>query len=286
LPSVAPRGAINREVTLVAREPLEGPYVLLSFRHPEIAAAARAGQFVMIKAGLSADPPLRRPFSILHVDPATETFALFIKTVGVGSAALAAMPVGERALCLGPLGRPFVAPPPGSEALLVAGGYGIAPFLLLSQEMLRDGRTPRLFYGGKSTSDLQLRERFPALGVPLVAATEDGSFGHRGRVTEALEAYLEASAGPHSLLACGPDAMLVAVARIAARRSLPAQVSLDPWMGCGVGTCLGCVVRIQEPDEPRPRYRCACTEGPVFDARTVVWHGEAASFARSQAVPA
>jgi dihydroorotate dehydrogenase electron transfer subunit len=80
--------------------------------------------------------------------------------------------------------------------------------------------------------------------------------------------------------------MLHAVARIAARRALPAQVSLDPWMGCGVGTCLGCVVRIQERDEPRPRYRCACTEGPVFDAASVVWPGESASCARSSAVTA
>jgi dihydroorotate dehydrogenase electron transfer subunit len=282
LPSVAPRGAVNREVPLVAREALDVPYVLLSFRHPEIAGAARAGQFVMIKAGAAADPPLRRPFSVLRVDAAAGTFTLFVKAVGPGSAALAALEVGDIAHCLGPLGRPFSAPPAGCEALLVAGGYGIAPFLLLSEEMLRGGRTPRVFYGGRRAADLQLRELFAALGVPLVAATEDGSLGHCGRVTEPLEAYLDAAPGPHALLACGPDAMLHAVARLAARRELPAQLSLDPWMGCGVGTCLGCVVRIQEPDEPRPRYRCACTEGPVFDASTVVWPGETASQARDR----
>lgn len=286
MPSAAPRGAVNREVPLITRESLDGPYVVLSFLHPEIASSARAGQFVMIKAGASADPPLRRPFSVLRVDAASGTFSLFVKAVGPGSAALAAMRVGDVAQCLGPLGRPFTAPPPGTETLLVAGGYGIAPFLLLSDELRRGGRTPRVFYGGRRALDLQLRERFAALGVPLVAATEDGSLGHAGRVTEALESYLEAAPGPHALLACGPDAMLHAVARLAARRALPAQVSLDPWMGCGVGTCLGCVVRIQGPDEPRARYRCACTEGPVFDARTVVWPGETASLARARAVPA
>jgi dihydroorotate dehydrogenase electron transfer subunit len=77
--------------------------------------------------------------------------------------------------------------------------------------------------------------------------------------------------------------MLHAVARVAEARGLPAQVSLDPWMGCGVGTCLGCVVWIQKRDEPRPKYRCACTEGPVFDAATVVWPGDAASCARRRA---
>ena len=75
------------------------------------------------------------------------------------------------------------------------------------------------------------------------------------------------------------------VARIAERRGLPCQVSLDPWMGCGLGTCLGCVVRIQGPDDPQPKYRCACTEGPVFDSRVVVWHGAASSAARCAAGP-
>ena len=89
---------------------------------------------------------------------------------------------------------------------------------------------------------------------------------------------------PLALYACGPDAMLHAVARVAGRRGVPAQVSLDPWMGCGVGTCLGCVVWMQGADEDRPRYRCACTEGPVFDAREVVWRGDDVSAARRAAL--
>ena len=282
MPSVAPWGAADREVPLVAREALEAPYVLLSFQHPEVARSARAGQFVMIKPSASSDPLLRRPFSVLHADPAADTFTLFVKPVGPGSAGLAALRVGERARCLGPLGRPFRAPSPERDALLVAGGYGIAPFLLLCRELGREGRSARVFYGGRRTADLQLRERFAELGVPLVAATEDGSLGHAGRVTEALEAHLDGASRPSELLACGPDAMLHAVARIAARRGLPSQVSLDPWMGCGVGTCLGCVVRTQEADAPRPRYRCACTEGPVFDAASVLWPGESESFARAR----
>ena len=162
----------------------------------------------------------------------------------------------------------------------MAGGYGIAPFALFCDELLRRGRTARVFYGGRTAADLQVREAFAERGVALVAATEDGSLGHRGRVTEPLEAYIDAGALRPTLFACGPDAMLHAVARLAARRGLPAEVSLDPWMGCGIGTCLGCVVPIQRADEPRPRYRCACTEGPVFDAVTVVWTGDDASLAR------
>jgi len=277
---------VNREAALVARETLDGPYVVLTFRHPEVARAGRAGQFVMIKAGTSAEPPLRRPFSILAVDPAAGTFRIFLKTIGPGTRALAALAPGAPAQCLGPLGRPFPPPSAGQETLLVAGGYGIAPFLLLCEQTSDAARRLRVFYGGRSAADLQLREPFARLGVPLVAATDDGSAGHHGRVTEAVERHLDAQGGAATLYACGPDPMLHAVARLAERRGLPAQVSLDPWMGCGVGTCLGCVVWTQSAAEAHPRYRCACTEGPVFDARAVVWAGEGTSAVRREALAA
>jgi dihydroorotate dehydrogenase electron transfer subunit len=271
---------LNRDAPLVARRHLEGAYFLLCFRHPEVAHEARPGQFVMIKAGLSADLPLRRPFSVLALDPGQETFTLFVKAIGTGSRALAALEPGEPAQCLGPLGRPFDPPPPGSEALMVAGGYGISPFRMLAPELVRNGVRGRVFYGGRTALDLQEREPFRALGVPLHEATEDGSLGYRGRVTALLESHLDREEGSVALYASGPDAMLHAVARIAERRGLPAQVSLDPWMGCGVGTCLGCVVRIQRADQAQPVLSCACTEGPVYDAHRVVWAGEECSPAR------
>jgi dihydroorotate dehydrogenase electron transfer subunit len=276
--------ARNRDVALVGKEPLEGAYLLLTFHHPEVAREGRAGQFVMIKAGTSPEPLLRRPFSLMDVDAERETFTLFLKMVGPGSRALADLRPGETAACLGPLGRPFTAPPPDVEPLLVAGGYGIAPFHLFSVELLARGVRPRLFYGGRGAGDLQVRRPFADMGVPVALSTDDGTLGHHGRVTEPLEAYLDASgdAARRALYACGPDPMLHAVARVAERRGLPAQVSLDPWMGCGIGTCLGCVVPIQRADESRPRFRCACTEGPVFDARDVVWRGDGSSLARRE----
>lgn len=274
----------NRDIPLLRRQPLEGPYALLTFRHPEIAAAARAGQFVMIKAGTSAEPPLRRPFSILKVDPDEQSFTLFLKVVGTGSRSLHAMTPGEIAQCLGPLGRPFTIPPGGTEAVMVAGGYGIAPFQMLSAELARAGGTGRIYYGGRTARDVQLPAPFDTSKVSVFLATEDGSLGERGRVTEPLATYLEGARGRVRLYACGPEAMLQAVAKLAGERNLEAEVSLDPWMGCGIGTCLGCVVRIQGAEQERPRYRCACTEGPVFDAATVVWHGEQNSRARRREV--
>jgi len=271
---------VNLDAPLVERQALEGAYVLLTFRHPAVARSGRAGQFVMIKASTVSEPLLRRPFSIMNVDPQRDTFTLFLKAVGTGSRALADLKPGEVAPCLGPLGQPFAPPPPGHEALLVAGGYGIAPFRLFCEQLRREGGSARVFYGGRTAADLQVREPFAALGVPLVTSTEDGSHGHRGRVTEPLAAYLDGQPGPVALYASGPDAMLHAVAKVAESRGVKAQVSLDPWMGCGIGTCLGCVVPIQRAEETRPKFRCACTEGPVFDAREVVWRGETSSRAR------
>jgi dihydroorotate dehydrogenase electron transfer subunit len=270
---------VDEPALLLAREPLAGAYTLLTFRHAETAKAARAGQFVMIKAGTSPEPPLRRPFSVMSVDRTRQTFTLFLKAVGPGSRALAGLREGEVAQCLGPLGRSFPVPAAGEEALLVGGGYGIAPFRLFCEQLGGTSRA-RVFYGGRTGHDLQLRDRFADLGVPLQPATEDGSLGQRGRVTAPLEAYLDARPGPVRLYACGPEAMLQAVARLAGERGLQASVSLDPWMGCGLGTCLGCVVWVQAREEGRPHYRCACTEGPVFDAATVVWPGELTSLAR------
>lgn len=272
----------NRDATVVANEALGGPFVVLTFTHPEVARDGRAGQFVMVKPAGSTAPLLRRPFSLLDTDPAGGTFRVFLKAVGTGSRALASLRPGDAVQCLGPLGRPFTVPPESAEALLVAGGYGIAPFHLFGRQLLAAGRRCRVFYGGRTASDLQILGLFERLGVAVTLATEDGSLGHRGRVTEALAAHLVPPGGPATLHACGPQGMLEAVARLAAERGLPAEVSLDPWMGCGLGTCLGCVVWTQRAEESRPRYRCSCTEGPVFDAREVVWGGEEASRARRE----
>ena len=276
----------NRDVDLVSRDSLGGAYVRLTFRHPEVAREARAGQFVMIKAGTRPEPPLRRPFSILTVDAAQDTFSLFLKAVGGGSRALFEMRPGDVAQCLGPLGRPFAPPADGREALLVAGGYGIAPFRIFSEELVRQGMRAHVFYGGRTAADLPMRDAFADLGVPVTLTTDDGSVGTPGRVTGPVEAYADALGDRATLYGCGPDAMLHALAGIAERRGLPAQLRLDPWMGCGVGTCLGCVVPIQREGEARPKNRCACTEGPVFDFAEIVWRGEETSFARRRALAA
>ena len=171
--------------------------------------------------------------------------------------------------------------------MLVAGGYGVAPFRFLGEELKRAGRPH-----GSSTADARRATSLSSTGSggwdsSLVPATEDGSLGERGRVTVPLggpprRGRAEAGA-PVRLRTRGDDARGGRGSRPGAR--LAAEVSLDPWMGCGVGTCLACVVRVQGEEEPRWKYRCACTEGPVFDSARVVWPGEEDSRAH-RAAPA
>lgn len=268
LPSPADR--LSR---LVKREPLGGAYALLTFEHAEIAQAG-AGQFAMIQPEATGDLLLRRPFSIMDTDPFASRFTIFLKAVGRGSMAVFDLREGDRARVLGPLGHGFTSPASGERVLLVGGGYGVAPFALLSRSLNERGIAFDLFYGGRSAAELPLVGELERRGIPLTLSTDDGTRGVRGRVTVPLIKALSEQAGSARLYACGPEAMMHAVAKIAAERSIPCEVSLDPWMGCGVGTCLGCVVRIQEEGELRPKNRPACTEGPVFDSRRVVWPEE------------
>ncbi|MBK5257361.1 MAG: dihydroorotate dehydrogenase electron transfer subunit [Vicinamibacteria bacterium] len=260
---------LDRLCALVKRESLGGAYALLTFEHEEVSRAL-AGQFAMIQPEISGDLLLRRPFSIMDVDSATGRFTIFLKAVGAGSKAVFDLRAGERARVLGPLGHGFSLPAASERVVMVGGGYGVAPFALFSR-VLKPSPPFHLFYGGRSAAELPLVRELERRGIPLTLSTDDGTRGEKGRVTGPLVPALSVGEGTVRLYACGPEAMMHAVAGIAAEREIPCEVSLDPWMGCGIGTCLGCVVKIQEPGEGRPRNRPACTEGPVFDSRRVIW---------------
>lgn len=268
-----PPSPADRLSRLVKRESLGGAYALLTFEHAET-ARANAGQFSMIQPEAGTDLLLRRPFSIMDTEPGAGRFTVFIKAVGPGSRAVFDLREGEKARVLGPLGHGFTGPSSGERVLLVGGGYGVAPFALFSRSLHETGVAFQLFYGGRSASELPLVDELERRGIPLTLATDDGTRGERGRVTAPLLQALSTEKGRSRLYACGPEAMMRAVARIAAEKDLSCEVSLDPWMGCGLGTCLGCVVKIQDPGELRPKNRPACTEGPVFDSKRVVWPGE------------
>jgi dihydroorotate dehydrogenase electron transfer subunit len=165
---------------------------------------------------------------------------------------------------LGPLGKTFPRPRADRTDWLVAGGVGLAPLMMqaaLAGE-LELGRTQTMFYGGRSAADLVLTEDVTATGAGLVLATEDGSLGQRGYVTAAVDAALDARGDQPAptLMACGPEPMLEAVAQLAHRRGVPAYLSLEGEMACGVGACLVCAV----PCKTKP-FRYTCVDGPVFE---------------------
>ena len=241
----------------------------LELESPGIARRAEWGQFVMIGFGLDhLDPPfLPRPFSVGWRSE-EGWVGLLVRVFGAGSRRLASLRVGDRVLLLGPLGRPFHLAP-GKPVICVAGGVGLAPFLFLAGEARRDGYDVRLLYGEGSADrvfDPALIERLT--GEAPVVWTEDGSLGHPGRVTDGVDGADDPAvlACDPTVLACGPAAMLRALAERSAREGFRLQVSVEEHMGCGVGTCQGCVVPGADG-----RWRKACTEGPVFDASELAW---------------
>ncbi len=251
---------------LLARDQLSPDAQLLRFES-EAPLRALPGQFTMVR--VEGGGLLRRPYSFCDLleDGA---FTLLVKEVGIGTRALMKMPVGGAISSLGPLGTTFDPPPPDLTSVIVAGGVGIAPFVLFCRRLAETGRRGIVLLGGRRRPDLYLRDTFEGFGMDVRVASEDGSAGHHGRVTELLDAAL-ADAGRPQLYSCGPTGMLLRVAEAGADAGVPHQVSIERRMGCGMGCCLGCVVWARPPSGGPEEYLRSCTEGPVFDAGTIAW---------------
>ena len=255
---------------------LSANYGVIGFRAPALGANLRPGQFVMIRTSPGDAPLLRRPYSVFErlrgPDGQIVGFSILNKRVGVGSALLSAAAVGQSFACLGPLGRPFTPVAAPTAAWMVAGGTGLAPFATLAEDLAGRGVSLTLYYGARAASELFCLDIFERLGVRVVLATEDGTRGEPGRVTVPLERALAAvdRSAPLAIAACGPEAMLHAVARLAAAYAHPCEVATERQMGCGMGGCYSCVVRVRTPNGDT-RYARSCVEGPVFDAADIVW---------------
>ncbi len=268
---------LDLEARVLSNQRLSDDYNVLALAAPEIATRVEPGQFVMVKPAGASDTLLRRPFSVFEIlrDGRSGTplgLSLLVKRVGPATTRLYAAAPGDVFSCLGPLGRPFTIAHPPVDAWMVAGGVGLAPFVTLAERLRDAGSRCALFYGARYGSDLYALDLFERLGVRLVLATEDGSRGVPGLVTQPLAAELAAQAPGTRLMiyACGPEPMLRAVAGIAASHDRPCEVSTERVMGCGMGGCFSCVVRVRERDGVA-RYVRSCIEGPVFRAEDVVW---------------
>ena len=267
---------IDVAAEVIANRTLSADYNVLALAAPAIGAAASPGQFVMVKAGRGHDPLLRRPFSVFEVlrdaDGHPSGISLLNKRIGVSTSLLYAARPGQRIDCLGPIGRSFSLVDRPAEAWMVAGGVGLAPFAALAEALHRRNVVSVLFYGARSAAELFYLDLFRSLGVELVLATEDGSLGERGRIVAPLERRLAArpAGAPVMVYACGPEGMLAATARAAARQGRPCQVSVERIMGCGLGGCYSCVVPMRTEDGQIHHVR-SCLAGPVMAADEIVW---------------
>ncbi len=237
---------------------------------PDIAPAAQPGQFVMVRIGDNNDPLLRRPLSIHHATR-DGLLQLLFKVVGRGTELLAHLKVGEKLSVLGPLGNGFSMGDP-RKACLVGGGLGIAPLYFLASRFIQQASCgtgpsvmPRVILGARNREELEpLVLDFQNLGVEVLAATDDGSMGYHGLVTDVLR---KLNLGAEcEVYTCGPRPMMAAIHHFCQKENMACQVSVETAMACGMGACLGCAVPVKEGG-----YKHACSDGPVFASRELLW---------------
>ena len=246
---------------IIANRRIQGDYFELVFSAPEIAARAAAGHFTHIRIDRRQDRILRRPFSIHDADPAAGTVTVVYKVVGRGTAALSGLEAGGSIDALGPLGRAYTPPEAGVLPVAVAGGYGAAAMFMLTRK-----QPGVLLFGARSKADVILTDRYRDAGYEVRVATNDGSEGVKGFVTDLIPALVAENPGRKLFFyGCGPHPMLMALAKLLRSRGLDGELSVDHVMCCGVGACFACVVKVNDPGSADGwRYARSCSEGPVF----------------------
>jgi dihydroorotate dehydrogenase electron transfer subunit len=265
------------EGIVVKNRRIKSLYFILWIHCPLIANQVKPGQFVMLKVSDDCIPLLRRPFSVYKSYPSAHPerrkrghLAIVYKRVGKGTQKMTALRKGEKVGLIGPLGNGFVLPPlPSSENnILIGGGMGIVSLFSLIEAL--GGRNLTVFIGGKTGRDILCVDDFKKSKSKVLIATEDGSLGIRGTVVDLFSSERKRFKRneKYSIYACGPVAMLKALAKAVTFKNLTCQASLEARMGCGFGACWGCVVKTNHPKTP---YQRVCTDGPVFRLEDIIW---------------
>lgn len=283
--SVAPSCVIQGMGTVVENVRIARDTFRVRLEIPEIARSIRPGQFVMIRPGGATDPLLGRPFALYDVvsDTRGEAYAIDVVylVIGRGTSALSVVREGARLPIWGPLGNGFgPSPDPRGPVLFIAGGIGQTPFLALGRWWLGrcsyanetagpGGATSVTLLYGVRTAELAAGiDDFRDAGIEVELATDDGSRGHHGYVTELLARRLALGQRPAKIVGCGPPGMLASLAHIATREDIPCDLSMENHMACGFGVCFSCVAPIRQADGSVDLRR-VCVEGPIFSAKDV-----------------
>jgi dihydroorotate dehydrogenase electron transfer subunit len=253
--------------TVVENEEIIPNHRVIICEAPEIATLAQPGHFLNVLASGTYESILRKPFSIFRADPATGHIAMLYQVLGATTLGMARKQPGDVIDVVGPLGGNVFAADTrnGVVHIMVGGGYGVPPLVFLAERIRSDDQNARIvFIVGARRRDLLLCEaELLRLGVEFRPATEDGSHGMRGLVTDILRDYLQMGAAVYS---CGPTPMMRAVGDCCIASGIPCQISVEVPMPCGVGVCMGCVLDLSDGRRVR-----SCTEGPVFQSLEVVW---------------
>ena len=242
--------------------PIEGNFII-TFKSPVEIPLIHPGQFAEIYIQNNPKVFLRRPFSILDVNYQKKEISFYVKVIGNGTQQLGEYRIGDTVNLIYPLGNSFHIPESAKNVLIVGGGSGIAPFILLGKELKKKNIKSTFLLGGRSKKDILLTDKFAEYGEVYVT-TEDGSFGEKGLVTQ-HSIFKSSGFSFDKIFTCGPDPMMKAVGKIAQEKNVPCDVSLENMMACGFGICLCCVTATEEGNKR------VCMEGPVFNVNYLKW---------------
>lgn len=254
---------IHSRYTIVANEKVCDRFIQMSLNAPDLAKTGKPGQFLNVRASETLDPFFRRPFGIYRFDE--HRVDMLIEIRGQGTQLIAQKKPGDTLDVLGPLGKPFTMPSEKvTHVVMVGGGIGVAPLLSLADALKDSGKNLILLYGARDSSYIFDLNFFKDAGCETYVATDDGSAGKKGRVSELYD-KVPLDAEKTLLAVCGPIPMMKSVQEFAQKNGLSGECSCEEVMACGIGACLGCVVKTTSG------YKTACHEGPVFDLQEVIF---------------
>ena len=263
---------IDEQARLLSNREVAADFYLARLNAPHIAARVEPGQFVNIQVGAGIAPLLRIPLSVSGVEREAGVIEVLYEEVGPKTRALSQFGPDAILPTLGPLGKGFVPPLKDTRVVLVGGGIGVPPLLYWGLELRQREYQTALLVGARTADKHLPSELLEPAADAVHLATDDGSLGHAGLVTDLLQHEL-AEEGPCAVYCCGPHGMMQAVAAICLEAQVPCQVSLEEYMACGIGICVGCAVELAmaKGDTDYGRYARVCVDGPAFDARQIKW---------------
>jgi len=255
--------SIQNTYKVVTNEKLCPRFYRLCIDAKPLAVKTRPGQFIHIRPTEGLEPFFRRPFSVYRAKKHVE---VFYEVLGPGTRLMAQKKKGDQLDVLGPLGTPFALPPPAiKHVVMVAGGIGVAPFLILSDALKKKKVDLLLLYGGRTKGHVYPMKEFKENGCKVYVATDDGSVGVKGRVSE-LFGKIKTDPAKTMIYTCGPSPMMASVQKFAREKKIAGQAACEEVMACALGACLGCSIKTTFG------YKTVCYDGPVFDLQEVIFH--------------